>query len=77
MIRRILSLLLVLVGGTADHGWIINDDVPLDLNADLGEGFGVWPAPVQPWRSDLVRGGSVDPGDQQGGARVITEQPEL
>ncbi len=39
----------------------------IEFNADIGEGFGVWPAPVQPWRSELLRGGSVDPGDRQGG----------
>lgn len=39
----------------------------IEFNADIGEGFGVWPAPLQPWRSQLARGGSVDPGAQSGG----------
>ncbi len=39
----------------------------IEFNADIGEGFGVWPAPVQPWRSELARGGTVDPGAQEGG----------
>lgn len=39
----------------------------IEFNADIGEGFGVWPAPAQPWRSELMRGGSTDPGTQPGG----------
>lgn len=35
----------------------------IDFNADIGEGYGVWPAPNQIWRADLERGGSIDCGD--------------
>lgn len=35
----------------------------IDFNADIGEGYGVWPAPNQIWRADLERGGSVDSDD--------------
>ena len=33
----------------------------IDFNADIGEGLGVWPAPMQVWRADLERGGPVMP----------------
>ncbi len=33
----------------------------IEFNADIGEGFGVWAAPMQIWRADLERGGSLDP----------------
>jgi 5-oxoprolinase (ATP-hydrolysing) subunit A len=33
----------------------------IELNADMGEGLGVWPSPMQVWRFDLDRGGSIDP----------------
>ncbi|QAA94650.1 hypothetical protein CKA81_12985 [Pollutimonas thiosulfatoxidans] len=35
----------------------------IDFNADIGEGYGVWPAPNQIWRADLERGGSIDSVD--------------
>ncbi|HYF40218.1 MAG TPA: 5-oxoprolinase subunit PxpA [Gemmatimonadales bacterium] len=35
----------------------------LEFNADLGEGLGVWAAPMQVWRADLERGGPLDPVD--------------
>jgi len=35
----------------------------IDFNADIGEGYGVWPAPNQIWRADLERGGSIDSDD--------------
>lgn len=33
----------------------------IDLNADMGEGFGVYPAPMQVWRAELERGGPLAP----------------
>ena len=33
----------------------------IEFNADIGEGFGVWATPMQIWRADLERGGSLDP----------------
>jgi lactam utilization protein B len=33
----------------------------LDLNADIGEGYGVYPAPMQPWRAEMQRGGTLVP----------------
>ncbi len=33
----------------------------IEFNADMGEGLGVWPAPMQVWRFDLDRNGSIDP----------------
>jgi UPF0271 protein len=33
----------------------------IDLNSDLGEGYGVWPGPVQPWRTAAVWQGAGDP----------------
>ncbi len=33
----------------------------IHLNADLGEGFGVYPAPMQVWRAQLDRGGELVP----------------
>jgi 5-oxoprolinase (ATP-hydrolysing) subunit A len=33
----------------------------IEFNADMGEGLGVWPSPMQVWRFDLDRGGSIDP----------------
>ena len=38
----------------------------IEFNADIGEGFGVWPAPRQVWRFDLDRGGPVEPADGDG-----------
>jgi UPF0271 protein len=38
----------------------------IEFNADMGEGLGVWPAPMQVWRFDLDRGGPIDP-DVPGG----------
>jgi UPF0271 protein len=33
----------------------------LDLSADFGEGYGVYPAPMQPWRAKMQRGGEIVP----------------
>ena len=33
----------------------------LDLSADIGEGYGVYPAPMQPWRAKMQRGGEIVP----------------
>lgn len=33
----------------------------IEFNADMGEGLGVWPAPMQVWRFDLDRNGPIDP----------------
>jgi UPF0271 protein len=33
----------------------------LDLSADIGEGYGVYPAPMQPWRAKMLRGGEIVP----------------
>lgn len=33
----------------------------IEFNADMGEGLGVWPAPMQVWRCDLERDGTIDP----------------
>src|SRR5918994_3598578 len=33
----------------------------LDLSADMGEGYGVYPAPMQLWRADMQRGGEIVP----------------
>jgi UPF0271 protein len=33
----------------------------IEFNADMGEGLGVWPAPMQVWRFDLERDGPIDP----------------
>jgi len=33
----------------------------IEFNADMGEGLGVWPAPLQVWRFDLDRDGPIDP----------------
>lgn len=33
----------------------------IEFNADVGEGLGVWPAPMQVWRFDLERDGPIDP----------------
>jgi UPF0271 protein len=33
----------------------------IEFNADVGEGLGVWPAPMQVWRFDLDRDGPIDP----------------
>jgi hypothetical protein len=33
----------------------------LDLSADIGEGYGVYPAPVQLWRAEMQRGGETIP----------------
>ena len=33
----------------------------LDLSADIGEGYGVYPAPMQPWRAEMQRGGALVP----------------
>jgi UPF0271 protein len=33
----------------------------LDLSADIGEGYGVYPAPMQPWRANMQRGGEIVP----------------
>jgi UPF0271 protein len=35
----------------------------IDFNADIGEGYGVWPGPNQIWRAELERGGPLDSGD--------------
>lgn len=42
----------------------------IEFNADLGEGFGVWPSPMQVWRFDLERGGTVDPSESGEGLVV-------
>lgn len=36
-------------------------DQHIEFNADMGEGLGVWPAPMQVWRFDLEREGPIDP----------------
>jgi UPF0271 protein len=33
----------------------------IEFNADIGEGLGVWPAPMQVWRFDLDREGALSP----------------
>ena len=33
----------------------------LDLSADIGEGYGVYPAPMQLWRAKMQRGGEIVP----------------
>jgi 5-oxoprolinase (ATP-hydrolysing) subunit A len=33
----------------------------LDLSADIGEGCGVYPVPMQPWRIEMQRGGTLVP----------------
>jgi hypothetical protein len=33
----------------------------LDLGADIGEGYGVYPKPMQPWRAEMQRGGALVP----------------
>ncbi len=33
----------------------------IDLNSDLGEGYGVWPGPLQPWRATATWHGAEDP----------------
>jgi len=33
----------------------------IDLNSDLGEGYGVWPGPAQPWRAAAAWHGAADP----------------
>ena len=33
----------------------------LGLSADIGEGYGVYPAPMQPWRARMQRGGEIVP----------------
>jgi len=33
----------------------------IEINADFGEGFGVFPAPAQVWRADFERGGPLTP----------------
>lgn len=38
----------------------------IEFNADMGEGLGVWPAPMQVWRFDLDRNGPIDPGADAG-----------
>jgi UPF0271 protein len=35
----------------------------IEFNADIGEGLGVWPAPMQVWRFELDRNGPIDPED--------------
>jgi 5-oxoprolinase (ATP-hydrolysing) subunit A len=35
----------------------------IDLNSDLGEGWGVWPRPSQPWRAAATWQGATDPAD--------------
>jgi len=35
--------------------------VEIEFNADMGEGLGVWPTPMQVWRFDLDRNGPIDP----------------
>jgi 5-oxoprolinase (ATP-hydrolysing) subunit A len=38
----------------------------IEFNADIGEGLGVWPAPMQVWRFDLDRDGPLDPNTSAG-----------
>jgi UPF0271 protein len=38
----------------------------IEFNADIGEGLGVWPAPMQVWRFDLDRDGPIDPQGSSG-----------
>lgn len=38
----------------------------IEFNADIGEGLGVWPAPMQVWRFDLDRNGPLDPQSDEG-----------
>lgn len=33
----------------------------MDLSADIGEGYGVYPAPMQLWRAEMQRGGDLVP----------------
>jgi hypothetical protein len=35
----------------------------LDLSADIGEGYGVYPAPMQLWRAEMHRGGEIVPSE--------------
>jgi len=42
----------------------------IELNADFGEGFGVFPAPAQVWRAAYERGGPLMP-DGDGGAASV------
>jgi len=39
----------------------------IDLNGDLGEGYGVWPGPSMPWRTPAAWHGMEDPA---GGFRL-------
>jgi UPF0271 protein len=38
----------------------------IEFNADMGEGLGVWAAPMQVWRFDLDRDGPIDPDVGEG-----------
>lgn len=47
----------------------------IDLNTDLGEGYGVWPGPSMPWRAAVAWHGRADPygGFSLSGDQAILE----